>query len=124
MRRRTFIAGLLVAAAAGRAQAQRTAKVYRIARIYPALPAAEAIKASKTQGSLTWVFFEELRRLERALKRFDSIHPDGALDAAYEQILLWRREVQLNPDPEMPAGIATALLTTGDHCLASPTRSA
>jgi putative ABC transport system substrate-binding protein len=63
MRRRTFIAGLLVAAAAGRAQAQRTAKVYRIARIYPAQPVAEAIKASKTQGSLTWFFFEELRRL-------------------------------------------------------------
>ena len=63
MRRRTFIAGLLVAAAAGRAQAQRTARVYRIARIYAAQPVAEAIKASKTQGSASWIFFEELRRL-------------------------------------------------------------
>ena len=63
MRRRTFIAGLLVAATAGRAQAQRSAKVYRIARIYPAQPVAEAIKASKTQGSIAWFFFEELRRL-------------------------------------------------------------
>jgi putative tryptophan/tyrosine transport system substrate-binding protein len=53
----------LVAAAAGRAQAQRTAKVYRIARIYGAQPVAEAIKASKTQGSPAWFFFEELRRL-------------------------------------------------------------
>jgi hypothetical protein len=61
MRRRTFIAGLLVAAAAGRAQAQRTAKVYRIARIYGAQPVAEAIKASKTQGSIAWFFFEEAR---------------------------------------------------------------
>jgi hypothetical protein len=56
MRRRTFIAGLLVAAAVGRAQAQRTAKVYRIARIFPATPVAEAIKARNTQGSLAWVF--------------------------------------------------------------------
>ena len=47
MRRRTFIAGLLVAAAAGRAQAQRTAKVYRIARVYSTTPVAEAIKPLK-----------------------------------------------------------------------------
>jgi putative tryptophan/tyrosine transport system substrate-binding protein len=63
MRRRTFIAGLLVAAAAGRAQAQRTTKVYRIAKIYGATPVAEAIKASNTHGSIGWLFFEELRRL-------------------------------------------------------------
>jgi ABC-type uncharacterized transport system substrate-binding protein len=63
MRRRTFIAGLLVAAAAGRAEAQRTARVYRIARIYAAAPAAEAIKAKNTRGSGSWIFFEELRRL-------------------------------------------------------------
>ena len=63
MRRRTFIAGLLVVAAAGRAQAQRTAKVYRVARIYSALPVAEAIKARNTQGSISWLFFEQLRQL-------------------------------------------------------------
>jgi hypothetical protein len=44
MKRRAFIAGLLVATAVGRAPAQRTAKVYRLARIYPAMPVAEAIK--------------------------------------------------------------------------------
>jgi Protein of unknown function (DUF3631) len=37
----------------------------------------------------------------RKLKRFDSIHPDPRLDAAYGQILLWRRDVELDPDPEM-----------------------
>src|SRR5215831_2130859 len=41
----------------------------------------------------------------RKLKRFDSKHPDAALDAAYAQILLWRREVELDPDPEMPVGL-------------------
>jgi Protein of unknown function (DUF3631) len=40
---------------------------------------------------------------QRPLKRFDAVHPDPALDAAYGQILLWRREVELNPDPEMPS---------------------
>jgi hypothetical protein len=42
---------------------------------------------------------------QRKLKRFDSNHPDPALDSAYEQILLWRRDVELDPDPEMPAGL-------------------
>ncbi len=43
----------------------------------------------------------------RELRRLDANHPDPALDAAYTQILLWRRELQqqLNPEPEMPAGI-------------------
>jgi hypothetical protein len=38
----------------------------------------------------------------RKLKRFDASHPDPALDVAYAQILLWCREAELNPDPEMP----------------------
>jgi ElaB/YqjD/DUF883 family membrane-anchored ribosome-binding protein len=46
-----------------------------------------------------------MERSQRKLWRFDANHPDPALDAAYTQILLWRREVQLNPDPEMPAGM-------------------
>jgi Protein of unknown function (DUF3631) len=48
----------------------------------------------------------------RELLRFDVRHPDPAIDAAYAQILLWRRELnhhacqqQLNPEPEMPAGM-------------------
>jgi hypothetical protein len=39
---------------------------------------------------------------KRVLKRFDRDHPDGALDAAYAQILLWSREAKLDPDPAMP----------------------
>jgi hypothetical protein len=46
-----------------------------------------------------------MERSQRQLRRFDATHPDRALDAAYQQILLWRREVELNPDPEMPAGL-------------------
>jgi hypothetical protein len=42
---------------------------------------------------------------QRELLRLDANHPDPALDAAYTQILLWRRDVELNSDPEMPAGI-------------------
>jgi Protein of unknown function (DUF3631) len=46
-----------------------------------------------------------LERSQRKLKRFDALHPDFALDAAYDHILLWRRDVELNPDPELPAGL-------------------
>ena len=42
---------------------------------------------------------------QRELRRFDVGHPDPALDATYRQILLWRRDVELNSDPEMPAGM-------------------
>jgi putative tryptophan/tyrosine transport system substrate-binding protein len=98
MRRRTFIAGLLVAAAAGRAQAQRTEKVYRIARIYGAQPVAEAIKASKTQGSISWVFFEELRRLGFAEGQnlvYERYSAEGRTDQYSE---LARDVVRSNPD--------------------------
>jgi hypothetical protein len=60
-----------------------------------------------------------MERSERTLTRLDVNHPDPALDAAYQQILLWRRELEqrpdeakqnllslrLDPDPEMPAGM-------------------
>jgi hypothetical protein len=46
-----------------------------------------------------------MERSRRALRRFDANDPDRALDTAYLQIFLWRREVQLNPAPEMPAGM-------------------
>jgi hypothetical protein len=42
---------------------------------------------------------------QRELRRFDVNHPDLAFDAAYQQILLWQRDVELNPEPEMPAGM-------------------
>ena len=46
MRRRIFIAGMLVATAPGRAQAQQPAKVYRIAVAYP-IPVAEQRKSPR-----------------------------------------------------------------------------
>jgi putative ABC transport system substrate-binding protein len=98
MRRRTFIAGLLVAAAAGRAQAQRTAKVYRIARIFPAMPVAEAIKLKNTKGSLPWFFLEELRRLgfvEGQNLVFERYSAEGRTDQFSE---LARDVVRSNPD--------------------------
>jgi hypothetical protein len=45
----------------------------------------------------------------RKLKRFEPTRPDAGLDAAYEQILLWRNDVILDPDPEMPKGIHNRL---------------
>ena len=62
MRRRDFIAGLMFAAAMGRAQAQSSGKVYRIAFAHPAVPIADQNQASK--GSLAIpAIFEELIRL-------------------------------------------------------------
>jgi putative tryptophan/tyrosine transport system substrate-binding protein len=64
MRRRDFIAGLMIAAATGRAQAQQTGKVYRIALAHPTVPVADMNQASK--GSLGIpAILEELTRLCR-----------------------------------------------------------
>jgi putative ABC transport system substrate-binding protein len=62
MRRRDFIAGLMIAAVTGRAQAQQTGKVYRIALAHPTAQVADQNQASK--GSLSMpAMFEELTRL-------------------------------------------------------------
>jgi putative tryptophan/tyrosine transport system substrate-binding protein len=60
MKRREFIAGLLVAATLRHARAQQPAKVYRIAFVTVALPIAEITETS----SLPYyrAFFQELRR--------------------------------------------------------------
>src|SRR5262245_16769323 len=60
MKRRDFIAGLLVAASLRPARATQPAKVYRIAYVTIAIPIAEITEAS----SLRYVraFFHELRR--------------------------------------------------------------
>jgi putative ABC transport system substrate-binding protein len=62
MRRRDFIGGLLFAAATGRAQAQQTGKVYRIAFAHPTVPVADQNQASK-RSVLVPAIFEELTRL-------------------------------------------------------------
>jgi putative ABC transport system substrate-binding protein len=62
MTRREFIAGLMFAAAMGRAQAQQTGKVYRIAFFHPSAPVTDLTQTSR--GSfLTTAILEELIRL-------------------------------------------------------------
>jgi hypothetical protein len=46
-----------------------------------------------------------MERSQRRLRPYGINHPDPALDVAYGRILLWQREVKLNPDPEMPAAL-------------------
>jgi putative ABC transport system substrate-binding protein len=88
----------LVATAAGRAQAQRTARVYRIAVVYPSIPVAEAIKARNSRGSIVWEFYEELGRLGFAegqnlvVERYSA---EGRTDRYSE---LARDVVRSNPD--------------------------
>src|SRR5262245_26594288 len=60
MKRREFIAGLLVAATLGHARAQQPATVYRIAFVTVALPIAETTENSSFP--YVRVFFHELRR--------------------------------------------------------------
>jgi hypothetical protein len=59
MKRREFIAGLLVAATVGHARAQQPAKVHRIAIVTLAIPIAET---TETGNPFYRAFFHELRR--------------------------------------------------------------
>src|SRR5262249_42339291 len=61
IRRREFIAGFLLTATMRRAQAQKPAKVYRIAMVHPIRPPAEMTETSPLRHYRT--FFQELRRL-------------------------------------------------------------
>jgi len=62
MRRRDFITSLMFAAVTGRAQAQQTGKVYRIAFGHPIVPVDDLNQASKV-SLVTGAIFEELIRL-------------------------------------------------------------
>jgi putative ABC transport system substrate-binding protein len=62
VRRRDFIAGLMFAGATGRAQAQATKKVYRIALAHLSAPVADQNQASKGSFIIPAIF-EELTRL-------------------------------------------------------------
>jgi putative ABC transport system substrate-binding protein len=101
MRRREFIrlvGGSIMWPFAARAQSQRMGKVYRIARIYGATTVADAIKARNTQGSVAWVFFEELRRhgfVEGQNLVFERYSAEGRTDQFSE---LARDVVRTNPD--------------------------
>jgi putative ABC transport system substrate-binding protein len=97
MRRRDFIAGLMFAAAMGRAQAQQAGKVYRIALAHPTVPVADINQASK--GSLAIpAIFEELARLGYVEGRNLLIERYSGEGRAAHYPDLARQIVSRNPD--------------------------
>src|SRR5215468_4188897 len=97
MRRRDFIAGLMLAAAMGRAQAQQTGKVYRIALFNPVVPVADQNQASK--GSFVIPpMFEELIRLGYVEGRNLLIERYSGEGRAAHYPDLARQIVSRNPD--------------------------
>ena len=97
MRRRDFIAGVMFAAVTGRAQAQQTGKVYRIAFAHQTLPVADINQASK--GSLAIpALFEELTRLGYAEGRNLLIERYSGEGRADHYPDLARQIVSRNPD--------------------------
>jgi putative tryptophan/tyrosine transport system substrate-binding protein len=97
MRRRDFIAGLMIAAATGRAQAQQTGKVYRIALAHPTVPVADMNQASK--GSLGIpAILEELTRLGYVEGRNLLIERYSGEGRAAHYPDLARQIVSRNPD--------------------------
>jgi putative ABC transport system substrate-binding protein len=97
MRRRDFIAGLMFAAATGRAQAQQTRKVYRIALAHPTVPVADQNQASKGSPAIA-AMFEELLRLGYVEGRNLLVERySGEVPAAHYPDLV-RQIVSRNPD--------------------------
>ena len=97
MRRRDFIAGLMFAAVTGRAQAQQTGKVYRIAIGHPIVPVADLNQASKGSFVIAAIF-EELIRLGYVEGRnllIERYSGEGRADTYPE---LARQIVSRNPD--------------------------
>ena len=97
MRRRDFIAGLMFTATMGRAQAQSTGKVYRIAFAHPTTPVADINQSSK--GSLVIpAIFEELIRLGYVEGRNLLIERYSGEGRAAHYPDLARQIVSRNPD--------------------------
>src|SRR5262252_4345114 len=97
MRRRDFITGLMFAALTGRARAQQTGKVYRIAFAHPTVPVADQNQASK--GSLAiHAIFEELTRLGYVEGRNLLIERYSGEGRAAHYPDLARQIVSRNPD--------------------------
>jgi ABC-type uncharacterized transport system substrate-binding protein len=97
MRRREFIVSLMLAAVTGRAQAQQTGKVYRIAFAHPTAPVADINQASK--GSLAIpAIFEELIRLGYVEGRNLLIERYSGEGRATHYPDLARQIVSRNPD--------------------------
>jgi putative tryptophan/tyrosine transport system substrate-binding protein len=91
------LAGLLAATTTGRARAQQSSKVYRVALIYTSFPVAEAIREESKKGSLSWEFFEELRRLGYVLgQNLVAARYSGAGTENFAELA--RNVVSSNPD--------------------------
>jgi putative tryptophan/tyrosine transport system substrate-binding protein len=97
MRRRDFIGGLMFAAATGRAQAQQTGKVYRIAFAHPTAPVADINQASKGPLAIPAIF-EELTRLGYVEGRNLLIERYSGEGRAARYPDLARQIVSRNPD--------------------------
>jgi putative ABC transport system substrate-binding protein len=97
MRRRDFIAGLMFAAAMGRAQAQSTGKVYLIAFAHPTAPVADINQASKGSFAIPAIF-EELIRLGYVEGRNLLIERYSGEGRAAHYPDLARQIVSRNPD--------------------------
>ena len=97
MRRREFIAGLTFAAVTGRAQAQQTGKVYRIAFAHPTAPVTDLTQTSR--GSLvTPAILEGLTRLGYVEGRNLLIERYSGEGGAAHNPDLARQIVSRNPD--------------------------
>jgi len=102
MKRRQFIAGLLSATTIGTAQAQRSAKIYRIALVDPVNPTAEITDMSSFPFYVG--FFEQLHQLgyfEGDNTRIERYSGDGVAERYPE---LAREVVNRNPDVIFVAG--------------------
>jgi putative tryptophan/tyrosine transport system substrate-binding protein len=106
MRRREFIAGLLVAAGMPRAQAQQPAKVYRIAMVSPAMPVA--VMRDATTNHVLRAFSGELRRLGYVEGKNLVVEMYSAEGHTERYPELARNVVQTKPDVIVPATNALA----------------
>jgi len=97
MRRRDFVAGLMLAAAMGRAQAQQTGKVYRIAFAHPTVPVSDQNQGSKGAFVISAIF-EELLRLGYVEGRNLLIERYSGEGRAAHYPDLARQIVSRNPD--------------------------
>ena len=97
MRRRDFIAGLMFAGVTGRAQAQQTWKVYRIAFAHPTAPVADINQASRRFPAIPAIF-EELIRLGYVEGRNLLIERYSGEGRAAHYLDLARQIVSRNPD--------------------------
>jgi putative tryptophan/tyrosine transport system substrate-binding protein len=108
MRRREFIAGLMFAAATGRAQAQQAGKVYRIAFAHPTAPVADINQASKASLVIPAIF-EELTRLGYVEGRNLLIERYSGEGRAAHYPDLARQIVSRNPDLIIAIGLVLDL---------------